>query len=280
MHLVTRARRRSVARRGALGFTIMEIAISLAVMAVLAVGILVPLVSQLQQRNVSVTEKTLNDIKDALMGFAAVNGRLPCPAVATGTGAEAFDPAAGNGPGNGKCASFWGFVPARTLGITPVDREGFALDGWNNRIRYAVSNETYGTPAKWLFTSTDGIRNFTISEVAKIASLLNVCDSGVGVNAGVSCATGTNLTPRTLTSNAVALMWSIGPNGLTTGGTGLDEAQNPNPKTDAIPPNAPPDRLFVSHPPSDAAGNPFDDVVTWLSINTLVNRMVGAGQLP
>jgi type II secretory pathway pseudopilin PulG len=271
------AKKHSPPPRAVSGFTIMEIAISLAVMAVLAVGILVPLVSQLQQRNVSVTEKTLNDIKDALMGFAAVNGRLPCPAIGTSAGAEAFDPAAGNGPGNGKCTSFWGFVPARTLGITPVDREGFALDGWNNRIRYAVSNEKYGppTPEKWLFTSTDGIRNFTISEVAKIASLLNVCDSGVGVNAGVSCATGTNLTPRTLTSNAVAVIWSIGPNGVTTGWTLKDEAQNPNPKDETST-----DRLFVSHPPSDAPGNPFDDVVTWLSINTLVNRMVGAGQLP
>jgi prepilin-type N-terminal cleavage/methylation domain-containing protein len=261
----------SAARHRVRGFSIIEIAISLAVLAVLATGILVPLVSQLQQRNVSVTEKTLNDIKDALIGFAAVNGRLPCPATVTAAtpGAEAFDTANAGGPANGKCESFWGYVPARTLGITPVDSSGFALDGWNNRIRYAVSNDTVGTVQR-PFTTTDGIRTATIPEVAKIASLLNVCDSGVGVTAGVSCNTA-----KTLTSNAAAVIWSVGANALTTGGTGTDEAQNPNPRNETSA-----DRLFVSHTPSDSSANPFDDIVTWVSINTLVNRMVGAGQLP
>jgi hypothetical protein len=31
---------------------------------------------------------------------------------------------------------------------------------------------------------------------------------------------------------------------------------------------------------STIVNNPFDDIVTWLSINTLVNRMVSAAQLP
>jgi type II secretory pathway pseudopilin PulG len=258
------------------GFSIIEIAISLAVLAVLATGILVPLVSQLQQRNVSLTEKTLNDIKDALVGFAAVNGRLPCPATTSAAtpGAEAFDTTAAGGPANGKCESFWGYVPARTLGITPVDKYGFAIDAWNNRIRYAVSSDTVGITAR-PFTTIDGIRSATLPEVAKVTSLLNVCDSGVGVNAGVSCTTGTNVTPRTLTSNAVAVIWSIGANGATTGGTGTDEAQNPNPRNETSA-----DRLFVSRTVSDNAANPFDDIVSWVSINTLVNRMVGAGQLP
>ena len=77
----------SPARRGVRGFTLLEIAISLALLAVLAIGIMVPLVSQLQQRNVAMTEKTLNDVKDALLGFAAVNGRLPCPGTTSGADA-------------------------------------------------------------------------------------------------------------------------------------------------------------------------------------------------
>lgn len=257
------------AHRGVRGFTILEIAISLALLAVLAIGIMVPLVSQLQQRNVATTEKTLNDIKDALLGFAAVNGRLPCPATAAGvpSGAETF--AAGGSEANGQCASFWGFVPARTLGITPVDSSGFALDGWNNRIRYAVAKYQLGTPtvpAIPTFTSMDGLRNATLPEVAKATSLLNVCDSGNGVTADVSCGSAT-----TLTATAAAVIWSSGPNAKTGGGTGMDEKENESTN----------DRIFVSRTASDLpTNNPFDDVVTWLGINTLVNRMVGAGQLP
>jgi prepilin-type N-terminal cleavage/methylation domain-containing protein len=266
-----RARTRTPGPRGVRGFSIIEIAISLAVLAVLATGILVPLVSQLQQRNVSVTEKTINDIKDALVGYAAVNGRLPCPATTSAAtpGAEAFDTANAGGPANGRCESFWGYVPARTLGITPVDKYGFALDAWNNRIRYAVAGDTVGASVR-PFTTTDGIRTATLPEVAKVASLLTVCDSGIGVTAGVSCNGA-----RTLTANAAVVIWSIGANGATTGGNGADEAQNPNPRNETSA-----DRLFVSHTASESATNAFDDLVNWIGINTLVNRMVGAGQLP
>jgi prepilin-type N-terminal cleavage/methylation domain-containing protein len=253
------------------GFSLIELAISLAALAIVATGILVPLVTQLQQRNVATTENTLVEIRNALLGFAAVNGRLPCPATlgSAAPGAEAFDTAASGGPANGKCASFWGYVPARTLGITPVDSSGFALDAWNNRIRYAVSSDTVGTVTH-PFTTTDGLRTATLPEVAKATSLLNVCDSGIGVTAGVSCNAA-----KTQTANAAVVIWSPGPNALTGGGTGADEKQNPNPKDESSA-----DRIFVSRTVSDIPGNLFDDVVGWLSINTLVNRMVAAGQLP
>jgi hypothetical protein len=63
---------------------------------------------------------------------------------------------------------------------------------------------------------------------------------------------------------------SLGPN-WASGGTGADEAAN----LDG-------DQVFVSHVRS-AAGAPngeFDDIVTWLSVNVLLNRLVSAGQLP
>ena len=262
------------------GFSMIELAISLAVLALLLTGILVPLTTQVNQHKVAVTEKTLEEIKDALLGFAAANGRLPCPAVDASTGDEAFavGPPAGTAA-DGRCRSNFGFVPGRTLGITPVDRDGYVLDGWgtsHNRIRYAVTSETITNVAPNLtnpFTRTDGVRTATVPQVAKqaalAAGLLHVCDSGTGVLAGVNCNAA-----RTLTSTAVAVIWSVGPNAAT-GGTGADEAQNPNPRNEASA-----DRLFVSKTHSNVAANPFDDVVTWLSFNTLVNRMVTAGQLP
>ena len=251
------------------GFSLIEITIAIAIMGVLMGAILVPLVTQVQQRNVSSTERTMSEVKDALLGFASVNGRLPCPATEASLGAEAF--AAGGTAANGLCASFWGFVPARTLGITPVTNNGFAIDAWgsnDNRIRYAVSNDTVGAIAR-PFTTTDGLRSATFASVAAAPPLLNVCSSASGVTAGVSCAAG-----GTLVSNAVAVIWSVGPN-ASTGGLGADERQNPNPRDESST-----DRIFVSHPPSNITNNTFDDLVTWVSVNTLVNRMVGAGQLP
>jgi hypothetical protein len=73
----------------------------------------------------------------------------------------------------------------------------------------------------------------------------------------------------------VVVIWSPGANALTTGGTATDESQNPNPRSEGST-----DALFVSRTRSDDAANPFDDVVSWIGINTLVNRMVAAGQLP
>ena len=56
-------------RRGG-GFTILELAITLAIMAVLAVGILVPFVAQVSQRKVADTERILEQAKEALLGYA------------------------------------------------------------------------------------------------------------------------------------------------------------------------------------------------------------------
>ena len=272
-----RALTRSHAPRAQRGVNLIELSISLAVLAVVAAGILVPLVTQIEQRNVATTESTIADVKDALLGFAAVNGRLPCPApVNAATGVEVFT-GTGNAL-NGECADFWGYVPAQALGVTPVDTSGFALDAWGNRIRYAVTSVTVGGIAK-AFTRTDGIRSAGLVAIATtVASsppvLLQVCAGGAGVNAGVSCnSAGT--TTNELTPNAVVVIWSTGSNARTSGGTGTDEAQNPNPRNEASK-----DVLFVSRTRSDIAGNPFDDVVNWLSVNTLVNRMVAAGQLP
>jgi type II secretory pathway pseudopilin PulG len=275
---------RSAASRSQLGMNLVEIAISLAVLALVAAGMLVPLVTQIEQRNVLTTETTIADLKEALLGFAAINGRLPCPATAgAGSGVEVF--AASNSAATGECAAFWGFVPGQTLGITPVDRNGYVLDAWNNRIRYAVLSQPLGATTR-PYTRTNGLRTASLGAVQSALLLappsaappfLQVCASSSGVIAGVSCTNpavaggGSNA----LTGNAVVVLWSPGPNAGTSGGTGADEVQNPNPRNETST-----DALFVSRTRSDEGNNPFDDVVSWVSINTLVNRMVGAGQLP
>src|SRR5688500_14016235 len=72
------------------GFTILELALTLAIVAVLSVGVLVPFVTQVTQRKVSATERILEQAKETLMGFAAATGRLPCPALPDTDGFEKF----------------------------------------------------------------------------------------------------------------------------------------------------------------------------------------------
>ena len=276
MNIAARFPRRAAYVRG---FSLIELAISLAIVAVLITGLLVPMATQIGQRKVAVTEKTLEDVKNALLGFAAAHGRLPCPASDPGGGVEAFAPAGGGNPAgdatNGRCLNSVGFVPGRTLSLTPLDADGYVLDGWGtrlNRVRYAVALDPVTTVVPNVtnpFTRIDGIRAATLGEIAKMNSLLHVCDSGTGVQAGVSCNTA-----KTLTSTAVVVIWSVGANAAT-GGTGADERENPNPRYELSA-----DRIFVSHAPSDVGASTFDDVITWLSFHTVANRMVAAGQLP
>ena len=230
------------------GFTLIDMAIVLLIITLLLSALLVPLGTQVEQRKIAETQKTLEEIKEALFGFAVANGRLPCPASA-GTGVESPS-------GGGVCDPWNGFVPAITLSISPTDNQGFAIDGWGQRIRYAVT-----TASASAATTIDGIKTIGMGTFSPD---LHVCASSSGVAAS-NCGTS-----NSLTASAPAVIYSLGAN-WATGGTGNDEAQN----LDG-------DRVFVSHVPSSAtaANGEFDDIVVWLSPNILFNRMVAAAKLP
>ena len=249
-------------RRPDSGFSLVELAIAVLVMGLLLGGLIVPLSAQVEQRRILTTQKQLEEIKAALMGFAAANGRLPCPATNASNGAERFMNPPGDSPANGVCETFAnGFLPAATLGLAPVDAQGFALDAWDARIRYAVS---FGFPPAanaMAFTRTNGMRDAGINAIAS-ANLFYVCaaDGGNPLNCGAA---------TTLSSKAVVVIYSLGGNAATPGGAGADELDNLDN-----------DSIFVSHPRTAAAGNPFDDLVTWIGPSLLLNRMIEAGQLP
>lgn len=250
------------------GFTLIELAVALFVLMLLLGSIVVPLTTQVEQRKVSDSRKALDDARDALLGFAAANGRLPCPASATSNGAESF--ASGGSAANGNCSNFFdGFLPAAALGLTPTDSQGYALDGWGlaqNRIRYAVATQTVNGISNAL-TRSGGMSAAGLTNLAS-TQFLYVCNSGVGVNANTNCGTAV-----ALSSNAVAVIYSVGANAAT-GGTSAHEAENPNPNGGSA------DRIFVSRDRGDAAGSEFDDLVTWIGTSPLFNRLIAAGQLP
>jgi prepilin-type N-terminal cleavage/methylation domain-containing protein len=249
------------------GFTLLELAVALFLMALLFGSLFLPLQAQLEARKTEETERILDRAREALLGYAAANGYFPCPADNAKGGIEAAEA----DHASGSCPAYFGFLPAAALGLQPADAQGYALDAWGgaaSRIRYAVAPYTVGKIAN-PFTRVNGLRAATIASLGDPAlSLFHVCSTGVGVVEGTSCAAG-----ATLVSTAPVVVWSVGANGAG-GGTGRDEAQNPNPAGGST------DRIFVSRTRGGGAGGEFDDQVAWIAMPTLIARMVAAGQLP
>lgn len=232
------------------GFSLIEVAVVMFIIVLLLGSILVPLATQVEQRQIFSTQRQLDEIKEALIGFAVQNGRLPCPASSTSAGVEV--PA-----GGGNCTNDYnGFVPATTLGIETGIMQGYAVDPWGNRIRYAITTANGNA-----FSTTNGMSS---TGLTALAPDLLVCSTATGIS-GTSCAAGS-----ALTSGVPAIIYSTGKNGGY-GGTSLDEAANSN--------NT---RTFVFHiaTPSTATNGEFDDIMVWLSPYVLYNRMIAAGKLP
>jgi prepilin-type N-terminal cleavage/methylation domain-containing protein len=236
------------------GFSLIEMAVVLAILGLVLGSTLFSLSAQVETRSRTDTERRLEHARELLLSYALVHGRLPCPGVVSGDEA---------GGGSAACASnYGGFLPARTLGFQPTDSAGFGLDAWGNRIRYAVSATQWGpTPAS--FTRQHGpTAPWSIAQ--KPADLV-VCSSGPPLASALACDAGASLTNQ---NTVVALVFSTGRNALA---MGANEARN-------LDGNA----LFVSRPPDPptAAGGEFDDLVVWIPVGLLYGRMIAGGVLP
>ncbi len=113
------------------GFSLVEMAVVLVIVGLLMAGLLGPLGAQLEARRLAQTKTVLENSKEALLGFAVQNKRLPCPAnpstSGTGEGLEDLN------TGTGSCNRLVGALPWVTLGVSKVD-------GWDRRVTYRVSN--------------------------------------------------------------------------------------------------------------------------------------------
>ncbi|MGZ8256366.1 MAG: type II secretion system protein, partial [Gallionella sp.] len=73
-----------------LGFTLIEMAMVLMIVALVLGGMLPVISGQIEQQRTNETRKQLAEIREALLGFVVTNNRLPCPATgALNTGVEA-----------------------------------------------------------------------------------------------------------------------------------------------------------------------------------------------
>lgn len=226
------------------GFTLVEMAVALAIFGLLLGGLLMPLSAHMDQRNYSETRKAMADIREALLGYAMVHGYLPCPAVSASDGSE--DRAAG-----GACVKRAGFLPWSALGLPKLDQ-------WGHLYRYSA------TPA------------FTDS--ATKASLATTGDTVISTRDSAG-----NLGSLANSTSVAAAVVSFGKNGrwgYTDIGTQIADGSTTNADEDT---NGSGTKTFFSREYTGnptAGGGEFDDLVVWIPSSLYFNRMVSAGQLP
>lgn len=145
--------------RAQLGFTLLEMAIVMVVLGLLLGGILMPLSTQMEKKDRDETQKVLQDIRDALIGYAMANGRLPCPDT---DGDGIIDM-------SGTCTNVQGTIPWVDLGVGKDDAWG---QSFTYRVTGSFADNTDGTGCG---VATAGI-SFELCSTADI----NILDASTG----------------------------------------------------------------------------------------------------
>ena len=291
------------------GFTLTELTMALAIIALLLAGAMIPLTAQIEVRNVADTQRTMESIRDAIIGFAQANGRLPCPAdgsIPAGTANAGIERKGLTTCNNVAGAFAFDALPWATLGVPETD-------AWGRRFSYRVSPafaDTFNvSPQSWS-TKTSTVPSSpadqnplcTPTPLPNSPTTFALCSLG---DIAVYTRGGTTTTPVPLGTAIPVVIISHGKNGLgawQTNGirltpipSGNDEAVNVNGTTQLTPTGGYASRVFFSRTPTPAASGcvdpippatssaplcEFDDIVVVISSSTLIARMIAAGRLP
>lgn len=244
-------------KKSVLGFTLIELVVALAVVGLLLGAILTPLATQFRVRTIKAAERNLSEVKEALIGYAMTNRRLPCPdSDSTPDGKE-------NPTGGGTCTALEGFLPWNTLGVD-------AADVWGRLYIYRVAPEFTHPTDPGMLPASDQL---DLNDTGNIKIIDRASDKS----------------EITLTTTAAAVIVSVGGNGYggrnTDGNTlaaptGADELENTDDDVKFVRRNY----SIGAASCSDTGGsNPFceyDDLVTWIPEPLLKSRLVEAGRLP
>lgn len=280
------------------GFTLIELAIVMFILGLILASLLAPLSMSIEQEKRNISQSQLRDVKDAMLGYAISNGRLPCPDCRDGQGgcadasviindgiedvlpAAPLAPltcaAADNAPVDTDKILAQGNVPWVTLGVN-------RLDAWNNQMSYYVDNDA----ADFIANGTDGEGGAT-ENLASITlgadSFLEIYDrSNTCVGAGPQVQVAQNVTAIVISHGANTVSQG---NGIIQAPLLCNELEN----FDVY--NFPPPYFeganhfqFVGGDDAYAItnnGNPlgFDDMVIWITSGQLKGKLMSAGLLP
>ena len=257
------------------GFTLVELAVVIAILALVLGTMLAPLRAQIDAARIRDAQRMLGEIREALIGHALARGALPCPDVAS-DGIDGVAPAVCAG------AALAGVLPYQTLGMPRADP-------WGRHFGYRVTREF---SHRLLTGRPPATGRLDLTDTGDITVLTRGDDPGTAGTVEFkhqSVATA-------LTRTAPALVHSFGPNGL--GGIGAATGRALAPPSGGAADereNADADATFVSRvhsrgadgcddadessaPPPPSCG--FDDIVTWVSTPVLMARLVEARVLP
>jgi prepilin-type N-terminal cleavage/methylation domain-containing protein len=234
------------------GFSLIEMMVTIFILSLLLSSILFPLISQIDQRRISETERRLELVKEALIGYALTHRNLPCPAKSSTDGTE------DRISGGTTCRLVSGvpvrvgFLPWVTLGLEPADT-------WDNLFRYSVSPSHSNSDPAARFT-LDDLGDITIRTRNNAGTAVDMSNASIPV---VILSHGKNGYGATTRGGAAR---------FTPGGWVGDERDNANNSN-----------IFywrVRTERTTAAGGEFDDIVAWITPDILNSKMVAAGRLP
>jgi prepilin-type N-terminal cleavage/methylation domain-containing protein len=305
------------------GFTLIELAVALTIVALIVGGLAVPVSTRLAEQQYTDTQASIDKAVEALYGFAITNRRLPCPDVSTAaadnrdgledptlvagsvTGCAAGLPLAIHSDANG---ASWGDLPWQTLGLASPNNQ----DAWGNRLRYAVFTpltlqSAYAVPALGSVNcfAASGFTNINCqTSIGGITASLDIRCANITAppaTAAPGCLQAALPTPATnfrIAQNAVFVVYSHGANAW--GATKISDrtaiklfvaGSTPNSDLENIPENQglgagaatiAARRRFVLRTRSDASSTAgeFDDLLTFVSSNTLAAKLLAAGVWP
>lgn len=276
------------------GFTLIEISIVLLIVTIL-LGYTVAMFPRQQElkdyRNVDLE---MERIIAAIIGFAQVNGRLPCPATPASSGVE-------DGGGASDCNFYGGFVPVATLGLSGrLNADSLLLDPWGNPYRYYVTNSDFNGAGGSDFVTAGQMRAVSLVDsdtdtYIDLDGQYLICD-GAGTTNDDLC-TGAGLVfgrpdgaggpyagaPFVLVSHGKD--WSQTPTGdqlenrgASLSNTNLSMGTGPTGNEYYLKDVGGGETTFVKR--ISGFADDFDDVVKWVSPNILFSKMIEADQLP
>lgn len=238
------------------GFTLLELAVVLALIGVITGMGLVTLIGAIQASQVNKTVERMDAIEKVLLNYAVAFGRIPCPSSLTLTpsnvnyGIEAANQ--GSCTGGTPAANFAaasgaveGGVPTRALQLP----DEYMYDGWGRRLRYAVDP---------IYTAANVLPIIAGGPCTASATAITVNDS----------------TGAARTTAAIYAIVSSGANGhgaytsngvmVNAGSTNTDEQTNCHCNASAVPTTYAPTYVEkAATQSSTSALNNFDDIVTF-----------------